>query len=159
MKRHVVRVVAVLVVVSFPTFQATHTAARAQAPPAPAVAGAAIDIPGVVKGGTPIERILMGYDGLDQAISLTNRGGGSLVASVYTHDPRIASDLVFGIGTFHGDDMHAGRAVRVRFVWDARDAARPRWEQAFSADAGATWETNWVMVFTRLAAGEAGVNA
>lgn len=45
---------------------------------------------------------VMGYDGLDQAIALTNRGGGSLVASVYTHDPRIASDLVFGIGTFHG---------------------------------------------------------
>lgn len=45
---------------------------------------------------------VMGYDGIDQAIALTNRGGGSLVASVYTHDPRTASDLVFGIGTFHG---------------------------------------------------------
>lgn len=45
---------------------------------------------------------VMGYDGLDQAIALTNRGEGSLVASVYTHDPRIASDLVFGIGAFHG---------------------------------------------------------
>ena len=45
---------------------------------------------------------VMGYDGIDQAIALTNRGGGSLVASVYTHDPRIASDLIFGIGTFHG---------------------------------------------------------
>jgi oxepin-CoA hydrolase/3-oxo-5,6-dehydrosuberyl-CoA semialdehyde dehydrogenase len=45
---------------------------------------------------------VMGYDGLDQAIALANRGEGSLVASVYTHDPRIASDLVFGIGAFHG---------------------------------------------------------
>ncbi|MBR1221227.1 phenylacetic acid degradation bifunctional protein PaaZ [Bradyrhizobium sp. U87765 SZCCT0131] len=45
---------------------------------------------------------VMGYDGLDQAITLANRGGGSLVASVYTHDPRVASDLVFGIGAFHG---------------------------------------------------------
>src|SRR5579859_5233504 len=45
---------------------------------------------------------VMGYDGLDQAVALTNRGGGSLVASVYTHDPRTASDMVFGIGTFHG---------------------------------------------------------
>ena len=45
---------------------------------------------------------VMGYDGLDQAIALTNRGGGSLVASVYTHDPRIAADLVFGVSTFHG---------------------------------------------------------
>ena len=45
---------------------------------------------------------VMGYDGLDQAIALTNRGDGSLVASVYTHDPRTAADLVFGVGPFHG---------------------------------------------------------
>jgi hypothetical protein len=25
----------------------------------------------------------------------------------------------------------------------------PRWEQAFSADDGDTWETNWVMEFSR----------
>ena len=25
----------------------------------------------------------------------------------------------------------------------------PRWEQAFSADGGKTWETNWVMEMTR----------
>jgi len=45
---------------------------------------------------------VMGYDGLDQAIALANRGEGSLVASIYTHDPRVATDLTFGIGTFHG---------------------------------------------------------
>ncbi|MDR3468290.1 MAG: phenylacetic acid degradation bifunctional protein PaaZ [Xanthobacteraceae bacterium] len=45
---------------------------------------------------------VMGYDGLDQAVALANRGDGSLVASIYTHDQRIAADLVFGIGTFHG---------------------------------------------------------
>lgn len=45
---------------------------------------------------------VMGYDTLDDAIALTNRGGGSLVASVYTYDPRTAADLTFGIGPFHG---------------------------------------------------------
>lgn len=45
---------------------------------------------------------IMGYDGLDQAIALTNRGDGSLVASVYTHAPQTAADLVFGVGSFHG---------------------------------------------------------
>ena len=45
---------------------------------------------------------LMGYDGIDQAMALANRGGGSLVASVYTHDAATARDLVFGIGSFHG---------------------------------------------------------
>ncbi|UFS76464.1 phenylacetic acid degradation bifunctional protein PaaZ [Tardiphaga sp. 37S4] len=45
---------------------------------------------------------VMGYDALDDAITLANRGGGSLVASVYTHDTEIASELVFGISSFHG---------------------------------------------------------
>jgi gluconolactonase len=59
-------------------FQAAHAPTRAQALQAPAVAGAAVDIPGVVKGGTPIERILTGYNGLDDPIGLTD---GSLVFS------------------------------------------------------------------------------
>src|SRR5712691_42409 len=69
---------ALFIVVSCAAFQAAHTAARAQALQAPAVVGAAVDIPGVVKGGTPIERILTGYDGLDDPIGLTD---GTLVFS------------------------------------------------------------------------------
>lgn len=45
---------------------------------------------------------VMGYRDVEEAIALTNRGGGSLVASVYTHDPVLARDLSFGIGSFHG---------------------------------------------------------
>jgi oxepin-CoA hydrolase/3-oxo-5,6-dehydrosuberyl-CoA semialdehyde dehydrogenase len=45
---------------------------------------------------------LMGYDGIADAIVLANRGDGSLVASVYTHDQRTATDLIFGIASFHG---------------------------------------------------------
>ncbi len=45
---------------------------------------------------------VMGYSNLDEATTLADRGGGSLVASVYTHDPRTAADLVFGINSFHG---------------------------------------------------------
>ena len=45
---------------------------------------------------------VMGYDGIEQAIALANRGDGSLVASLYTHAPQTAADLVFGIGSFHG---------------------------------------------------------
>ena len=36
----------------------------------------------------------------------------------------------------------------MRFVWKA-DPIAPRWEQFFSVDAGKTWESNWVMEFTR----------
>ena len=50
-----------------------------------------------------------------------------------------------GVGMFEGADTHQGRPVRVRFIWSQTDAPEPRWEQAFSADGGQNWETNWVM--------------
>jgi hypothetical protein len=39
----------------------------------------------------------------------------------------------------------------VRFIWTR--GPTPRWEQAFSEDGGRTWETNWVMDYTRIADG------
>lgn len=45
---------------------------------------------------------LMGYGDVGEAISLANRGGGSLVASVYTYDPATAADVAFGIASQHG---------------------------------------------------------
>ena len=57
-------------------FQTVPGVARGQAAQAPAAAGVvigvvigtALDIPGVVRGGTPIERIQTGFDGLDDPI-------------------------------------------------------------------------------------------
>jgi hypothetical protein len=54
-----------------------------------------------------------------------------------------------GVGTFFGDDTHDGRPIRVRFLWSCITPTSARWEQAFSGDGGATWETNWVMDFVR----------
>lgn len=45
---------------------------------------------------------IMGYRDLDHAISLVNRGEGSLVASVITRDPAVARDVALGAGAFHG---------------------------------------------------------
>jgi oxepin-CoA hydrolase/3-oxo-5,6-dehydrosuberyl-CoA semialdehyde dehydrogenase len=45
---------------------------------------------------------VMGYGDLGHAMDLANRGGGSLVASVVTRDPRVARDFVLGAGPFHG---------------------------------------------------------
>ena len=45
---------------------------------------------------------LMPYRNIDHGISLLNRGGGSLVASVITHDPAVARQVVLGAGSFHG---------------------------------------------------------
>lgn len=51
---------------------------RAQAAQSPVVVGTALEIPGVVAAGTPIERILTGFNGLDDPIGLTD---GTLVFS------------------------------------------------------------------------------
>ncbi len=56
-----------------------------------------------------------------------------------------------GVGTFYADDEFEGRPIRVRFLWTRTGTASPRWEQAFSADGGRSWETNWEMDFTRSA--------
>ncbi len=45
---------------------------------------------------------VMGYRDLDHAIELANRGQGSLVASVITHDPDVAGQVAMGAGAYHG---------------------------------------------------------
>lgn len=64
-------------------------------------------------------------------------------------DVPVVGGFVDGVGTFDADDQLDGRPIRVRFRWSTREPHRPTWEQAFSPDAGATWETNWQMQFTR----------
>jgi hypothetical protein len=60
------------------------------------------------------------------------------------------------VGAFHGDrgvfegpDVFAGKPIVVRYIWSRVTTPNPRWEQAFSPDGGKTWETNWIMDFTR----------
>ncbi|QCB44897.1 DUF1579 domain-containing protein [Hydrogenophaga sp. PAMC20947] len=54
-----------------------------------------------------------------------------------------------GVGSFYADDIQDGTAVKVRFLWSRSGLNTLRWEQAFSADDGVVWETNWTMDFTR----------
>jgi hypothetical protein len=54
-----------------------------------------------------------------------------------------------GVGTFFGDEMLNGAPIRVRFIWSEITANTAQWQQAFSGDGGANWETNWIMRFTR----------
>ena len=56
-----------------------------------------------------------------------------------------------GLGRFEGEDIDAGRPVKVVYLWDEITSSSARWSQAFSYDDGLTWETNWIMSFTRSA--------
>ncbi|MGQ2902007.1 phenylacetic acid degradation bifunctional protein PaaZ [Neoaquamicrobium sediminum] len=52
---------------------------------------------------------VMGYRDIAHAAALANRGGGSLVASVFTRDPVVARQVVEVAGAFHGRLYFANR--------------------------------------------------
>jgi hypothetical protein len=54
-----------------------------------------------------------------------------------------------GRGEFFSQDPFEGRMILVRFLWSKITPNSCRWEQAFSADGGGTWETNWIMEMTK----------
>lgn len=52
---------------------------------------------------------VMGYRDLNHALALANRGKGSLVASIFTHDPAVARRAVEVAGAWHGRLYFANR--------------------------------------------------
>lgn len=84
------------------------------------------------------------YEPQAQQWSLTfvNLRDGLLTPAVYGgfHD---------GVGEFYGDDRLGDRPIKVRFLITRVSRDEARFEQAFSADGGATWETNWIAVDRR----------
>lgn len=76
------------------------------------------------------------------SLNFASARGGTLTAPVY------GGFDGGGRGVFHGQDMLDGRAILVRFVITPVSKAEARFEQAFSADGGVTWETNWIAVDT-----------
>ena len=55
-----------------------------------------------------------------------------------------------GRGDFYDQELFEGRSIFVRLTWCDITPTTCRWEQAFSADGGRSWETNWIMRFTRI---------
>ncbi|MFI0802393.1 hypothetical protein [Amycolatopsis lurida] len=77
------------------------------------------------------------------SLTFVNMRDGLLTPSVY-------GGFRDGVGEFHGDDQLAGRPIKVRFLVFRHGPDEARFEQAFSADGGTTWETNWVAVDHRI---------
>jgi len=70
-----------------------------------------------------------------------------------TLSPPVYGEFKNGRGEFFGvDTLDGGRAILVRFVITQIDSNTWRFEQAFSDDAGKTWEVNWIATDTKTAA-------
>lgn len=68
----------------------------------------------------------------------------------YPLDPPVKGSFENGVGTFDADYVADGKPMRGRLLWSQITSTSARWEQASSADAGKTWETNWIMEFQRV---------
>jgi hypothetical protein len=65
-------------------------------------------------------------------------------------DPPMRGRFEHGVGTFYADDTLRGMPIKERFIWQNLSPTKSHWEQAFSADGGKTWETNWTSDFERI---------
>ncbi|MCV2367967.1 DUF1579 domain-containing protein [Roseateles oligotrophus] len=126
------------------------------------------------EGSSAAQKVLGGQGNLDdnllcmaegayRAVTLRSFDAASGLWSIWwldgRHPGRLDVPVVGGfsdasgerIGLFYADDTLNGQAIRVRFLWTPRsELGQPRWEQAFSVDGGLSWESNWVMDFSRL---------
>ncbi len=66
------------------------------------------DIPHEVEAFGPVTT-LMPYKSTEEAITIANKGKGSLVGSLFTHDDDLATKVVLGIGPWHGRVMVINR--------------------------------------------------
>jgi hypothetical protein len=95
------------------------------------VSGAA----GKIEGGS---LRLYGSQSGQWSLNYANLRNGLLTSPVYG-----AFDAG-GRGLFYGQDTLDGRAVLIRFVITRISPNEARFEQAYSADGGVTWEENWI---------------
>ncbi len=65
-------------------------------------------------------------------------------------EPPVVGEFSAGQGLFLGDDVLRGQTIKVRYTWSEITANSARWDQAYSADGGQSWEVNSIMEFTRM---------
>ncbi len=77
------------------------------------------------------------------SLSFSRVGSGTLRTPMF-------GEFKDGRGEFYSQDAYRGRATLMRFVFSSLSPDSGRSEQAFSADGGKTWETNWINKYTRV---------
>ncbi len=82
-------------------------------------------------------------DSQQWSLNFSNSRGGTL-------SPPTIGAFQDGRGVFFNQDTLGPRAILVRFVITPLSPDQIRFEQAFSEDAGATWEVNWIATDTRV---------
>ena len=65
-------------------------------------------------------------------------------------EPPMIGEFQNGRGEFYDQEQFTGRTILSRNGFSDITPNSSRFEQAFSADYGKTWETNWIMTFTRM---------
>jgi hypothetical protein len=65
-------------------------------------------------------------------------------------EPPVVGRFRDDVGLFECDDAIDGTPVKVRFTWKDIEPDSATWEQSFSFDDGATWDTNWITRHTRV---------
>lgn len=71
-------------------------------------------------------------------------------AAVGERSVPMVGDFATGRGLFYDQEEYEGRMILVRFTFTPISRTQARSEQAFSADGGRTWETNFINRYTRI---------
>lgn len=118
--------------------------------------------------GTTVDRSILGGLGNIGEATVDRASGPLNLMSMRLFDPELQQWSVYfansaqgtltipmlggftqGRGEFYAHEGFEGKPIFSRLIWSNITATSCRWEQAFSADGGSTWETNWIMELTR----------
>ena len=114
-----------------------------------------------------VRKILGGAGNMDEA-TMHRESGATHGVTLRLYDPQtrlwriywasnftstleapVVGSFESGRGEFYDHEIQEGHAIFCRFTWIVVARDNCRWEQAFSIDGGGTWETNWIMDYTR----------
>jgi hypothetical protein len=118
--------------------------------------------------GTSVARPLLGGAGCLEEWEAEAPSGRLSAVSLHLYDPRAKQWSLYwatsadgrvgvptvgafarGRGDFFAQEHFEGRSIFLRLRWEPHGTDACRFEQAFSTDGGAVWETNWIMDFSR----------